>query len=204
MSRISSLAVLQTRMVLELPGCPEMLRVQALQEAFQEFCRESEAWREELAPIDIVEDQLEYDLIPEFDAMILRLEWVKLNTEDGVTEGLEPDPLAVELYTLTPGDPEVLTLDDGLEPTEAITDALTVKAILIPEFNSLDISEWMLNLHYRTLVAGALDIRLRDANKRWTNPARAADYAMRFRDGIQTAKAEVTRDYKQGSSVLPM
>ena len=203
MSRITSVAVLQTRMVNELTGCPQALMVQALMDAARDFCTDSEAWQEELEPIDIVEAQLEYDLAPEYDAHIKRLIWVKLNTEDGVTNDVDPTPLDERLYELRLGDPEVLVLDDSLEPTEDITDALTVKAVLVPEFNSLDIAEWFLNRYWKGIVGKAMHSRMMDPNKRWTNPTRAAMYYQQYMDELQNAGMEVTRQHKNDRSEMP-
>jgi hypothetical protein len=196
MARIYNVASLQSRMILDLPGCPEVLRVQALQDALHKFCKESEAWREELDPIDLVDGQVEYDLVPQFDAHVHLIEWVKVNTEDGVTEGTDPDPLDKDLYTLTIGDPDVLTLDDNLEPTEDITDALTVKAVLVPEMGTLDVAEWFANRYWEHILAGAKAIRMMDRKKRWSDPQRGAEIQQVFLDGISEAKNDNRRDGK--------
>jgi len=198
MARFFNPATLQVRMGLELPGCPEILRVQAIQDALHEFCQESEAWREELAPIDIVDGQLDYNLVPEYDAHIHRIEWVRINTEDGVTNEITPDNLDEALFTMTPGDPDVLTLDETLEPGDDVTSGLTVKAILVPEFNTHDIAEWFANRYWKGIVAKALSIRMVDTAKRWTNPTKAAIYEAEFRDQIADARGEKRREYKDG------
>lgn len=203
MSRITSLAVLQTRMAVELRGCPEALRVQALMDAFGEFCRESEAWREELSAVDLVDGQVDYNLVVPFAAGVHRIEWLKINTEDGVTDGIVPADIDPSLYELTPGDPDVVTLDDTLEPAEDIADALTLKVVLMPEFNSLDIAEWFLNRYWRGIRAKAMALRMIEPDKRWTNAARAQLYEREYMDLLQDAKAEVTRNYKQENYTLP-
>ena len=204
MARMSSVAVLQTRMVNELTGCPELLRVEALRDALRQFCEESNAWHETLSDIDIEDGVVEYNLIPEYDAHIQRIVAVRLNTEDGVTDDVWPDPLDESLYSMTPGDPEVLVLDDSLEPADDITGALRVKASFVPEFNSLDIAEWFLNRYWEGIVARAMGIRMRDPNKRWTNAMRAEFYERDYRDRLQRAKAEVSRQFKEAAFTMPM
>lgn len=49
------------QIVMYVAGCPNALILNALKQAGRKFCKDSEAWRTEL-PIDIVEDQSEYDL----------------------------------------------------------------------------------------------------------------------------------------------
>ena len=198
MSRFFNLAVMQVRMGLELPGCPEIIRVQALQDCLNTFCKETEAWQEELTAIDLVDGQLAYNLIPEFDVHVQRLIWVRVNTEEGVTAGTDGTTLRREQYTLTPGDPDVLTLEDALEPVDDITSGLTVKAVFVPEFNTMDVAEWFANRWWDALRAGAMDICLRNPNKRWTNLDKANEYRMQFYKGIQEAKGEKRQNYKDG------
>jgi hypothetical protein len=204
MGRISSVAVLLTRMVSELRGCEQLLQVEALRDGLFDFCVESEAWLEEVPAIDIVDGQLEYNLIPEYDAHIHRITDVWILTEDQVTDETRPDPLDASRYEMRAGDPEVLVLEDGLEPEADIDDALIVKAVLVPELNSLDIAEWFLNRYWRGIVARAKWIRMMDVGKRWSNPQRAAFYDAEFKGWIQKAKGEVTRAFKQSVTTIPM
>lgn len=203
MGRISSLAVLQTRMTLELSACPPALLAQALMDGFHRFCLESEAWREELT-MSLVDGQLDYTLAPSFDANCHRLVWVRINTADGVTDGLTPADLDPALYTMTPGDPDVLTLDDTLEPADDITDALTCKVVLVPEFNSMDVEEWFLNRYHLGILAKAMSLRMMDPNKRWTNASKAAIYEGQYLNQIQKARADLSREFKVNGYTLPM
>lgn len=195
MGKVFNIAALQQEMVRELPGTTVLVRTKALWNAAEKFCRESEAWREELPAIDIVTGQVDYNLVAEWDANIQRLEWVKLNNAAGVAAGIKPDPLDPRYWTMTPADPEYVTLHSDLTPTADITGALTVKAILVPSRNSYDVADWFVNRYCSGIVAHAIGSLMREPNKRYTNVARAVDYEAEYRDQLLEAKGELRRKY---------
>lgn len=203
MSRMTSVAILDTRLLLDLKGCTELLRFEALRDACREFCEETGAWHEELT-LDLVDGQVRYNLIPSFDAHVYRLVDVWKLTEDQVTDGVRGDALGVDLYDLTAGDPEVLVLADTIEPEDDVTNGLIVKAAMVPEFNSADIAEWFLNRYWLAIVSRAKAIRMLDDKTRWTNAQKAAINQGIYLNEVQKAKAEVSRAFKEGPVTLPM
>ena len=63
MARVAAYATLYPFMVPELPGCPSPVMLQALQKAGRQFAVKSEAWREDLFPLPIVDFQRDYLIV---------------------------------------------------------------------------------------------------------------------------------------------
>jgi len=192
---ISSLDDLIEDMFIELPGCPEALIKQQLRLAARDFCRQSEAYKIELDPINLVADQQEYDLEPGMNASIARLIWVKTGEDiDEFTEPLDPaDYVLQEEYTL-----KLLNA-----PSSSITDGLVVKVALRPEFDDeCDLDPFFLERYSSTIIAGAKFLLMKMPKKPWSYPDVAMLYRQEFRDGINEAKREFYYDYKYNDVMM--
>ena len=176
-----------------LPGLDgtggEALMLQAIRTVAREFCRRTEAWREELDPIDIEDGTVAYTLDPVYSAEIVRIVEVRINTESGVDEGTEGalvDPL---LYRFQPRT-NVLTLADCLEPGDDVTDGLDVEVALVPKFGADEIAEDFYALWAETLVAAAIASMKGIAGKPWTDPKGEEKYHNHYRRGLCRALRE--------------
>lgn len=179
---------------LELPRCPNTIILQGLQKAAREFCRETESWVETLASIDIEEEERFYALTTTFTATIVRIKELRINSENGVTEGLEGAVQNPELYEFAPATLKV-ELDRSIEPVEDITDALDVKIIIMPTMAATTIEQWFLSRYTESIVAWAFWSLMMMPNKRWTNATRAEFYLHEYNKGINKAGTENLLEY---------
>ena len=81
MAAITDYSDLYPTMTPELPGCPEPFMLQALKKAFRKFCQDSNAWREQLASINLKEGVLDYALASIWDAEIKNIVEVRVGAE---------------------------------------------------------------------------------------------------------------------------
>ena len=81
---------------IDLPMCPEPLLLQQLQMTGRDFCRFTESWRERLT-MNLVDDQEDYVLSPNYDAEIIRPLGVWTNGDDTTADPDDPS-----FYDFTP------------------------------------------------------------------------------------------------------
>jgi len=190
---VSKLSDLYELMVLEVPGCSTAIMLHQLKLALRRFCEETEIWREDLASIDIEEDEDEYILTSVYDADIARIIDVRVNTEDGVTNGDDGALISPSRYEY---DPQTYTLTLGWEPSDDVTDGLDVKVVLLPchTIDDAGMEETFINRWYEPIYAKALADLLKMPSKKWTNPELAGHYQSEYYRGVARARAELQRE----------
>lgn len=189
---MDSLYDLLPDLFIELPNCPEQLIKQHLRLIAREFCRETEAYRIELDPIDIVSGTVEYNLNTGTNGSISRIIWVKKG--DNITDAND------QTNPLSPGDyylKDEWTLVLYSEPSSSITDGLIVKVAIRPDFDEdASLPPWFLERYADRLISGVKSKLLRMNNKPWTDRGLAGLYSNEYNSGIIDAKQENFRDYK--------
>lgn len=182
----------------EVPGCPVALATQHVQQAARQFCADSEAWREKLSPINLVADDATYTLTPGYDCEVRRVLDVWIRTADDVTNGNDGTLLTYDQYEYDPAG-SVLTLDDTIEPQEAVANGLVVRVMLVPYLSTnVDtiavqggISATFLNYWAEPIIARAKYTLMRMLRTAWANPNMAQVYLDEYHDGVSRAKTEL-------------
>lgn len=182
----------------EVPSCPNVLATQHLQQAARKFCEDSEAWREKLAAINLVAEDVTYTLTPSYDCEIRRILEVWIRTSTDVTDGLDGTLQDYDKYEYEP-EGSVLTLDDTIEPQAAVTSGLVVKVVLVPyvvtDVDSITvqggISPTFLNYWAETILAYAKYTLMRMPKKAWSNPQLAGLFLNDYNAGVSRAKTEI-------------
>lgn len=195
MGQASTFSDLIDMMLVELPGCPAALLTQHLQQAARKFCIDTEAYLEELAAIDLVAEDVTYTLTPAHTGCeIRRIKEVWIRTEEDVDDDLDGTLQAFDKYEFEP-QTNVLTLDDSIEPQEAVTDGLVVKVVLVPFLKSdiaaTAVSDDFLNVWAEPIMARALFTLKRMSRKSWSDPQGAMVNLQEYNDGVTRAKQEV-------------
>jgi hypothetical protein len=146
------------RMLPDLPGCPDNIIMQQVQQGARDFCSDSEAWIEELDPINIVSGTVTYDLSKaySYNADVHRI--LEVVYDDGTLDTSSYD-LVNQRYL------ELVTT-----PTSSLTDGLEVKVALIPKYEATQMSEMFMTRYARGIMARAKMLLMLQPNKPWSNP----------------------------------
>jgi hypothetical protein len=164
-------------MMIDLPRCPKSLMLQHLKKAFYDFTFRTESWYEELDKVDIVADQTTYALRASVDALIKRINWVKIN---GVVQNVTHYELQNEYQ---------LYWNEDYVPDTSDTDALQVKVTFYPDWDSDVLPENYMTRWGDAIRAGAMSTLMSMSNRHWSNPQRAAEeharYLTLFNDAIK-------------------
>ena len=191
---ISNYTDLYKKMITELPGCPKPLILQELQQSAADFCERTEAWKDNLNSFDLVADQTTYHLNAPYDATLQRILTVRINTAEGVTNGTEGALQDESLYRF---DPAIESLVFTNAPsTVAISNALDIKAVLVPTVDAEGVAQWFLNRYRTGIVAGALASLAVQPDKIWSSQFVFTKYDLRWRQAINKARAEKNREFK--------
>ena len=208
MAQVSKYEDLYPFLSAELSNCTNPVMLQALQRAGREFCQRTEAWWEQLAPINLVADTVNYRIPSTFDAEIPRIKEVRINTAASIANGDKGSLIDPYYYSFTPirrrnelGTilaENTLTLDDSLEPDEAVTSGLEVAVYLVPFLASQGADPAFLNKWAEAIVGRALALLLTSPKKPWTNAQQAGVHQFEFIRGVGRARAEKIKGYKSG------
>ena len=172
---ITTLNELAIKVVSDMPSFhPENIVLDKLRQAWEEMLDGSEVWREELDPIDAVEDQADYTLTPSA-GVVIRI--ISVSVDD-----TELDPSE---YKMTSTD--TLTFEENSVPAEDGDDNIDVEVAIAPDINGTNGPAWVLNRMHKGLVAGARYYLYRQLRKPWTDP----DPDFRNRD----AEKEIFEEY---------
>lgn len=199
MGQASTFADLLDMLLLETPGCSAAIATQHLQQAARQFCSETEAFKEKLAAINLVEDDVTYTLTPTYNCEIRRIDEVWIRTSTDVTNGDDGTLQEYDKYTFDPLT-NVLTLDDSIEPQESVTSGLVVKVSLVPYLktnvwagtptNAGGIPAAFLNLWAEAILAYAKYTLMRMPGKPWSNPSLAMVHKKDYDSGVTDARVE--------------
>jgi hypothetical protein len=180
-----------------VPGCPEIVIVQHLQEAAVDFCERSGVWR--------------YDLESDFTSKSLSDYEVFLpnNTtlENILVLYLNDSPLTkvVDSYHFTSsgagnGRPSYYSIYQDsfvrFYPTPDAKYTFGGVATIKPSLDATGVEDFIYNTHGRAIACGALGKLLNIPGKEWTNPELAAYYRMKFDKAADDA---LGRDIARGS-----
>lgn len=139
----------------KLPAAPLKGQViRALREAAQRFCFETETWKEPLEAIDVVANQLEYELSTTWQAEIKRIHTVYIKTAADVTAGRlgQQHDLSPDTYTPSTG----IYRFSSAPSTTAITDGMVITVVLVPNLQTDELPEYLVGLYGSAFVYGAI------------------------------------------------
>lgn len=163
------------------------------------LCDRSEAWVEELTPIDLVAEQLDYSLSTTWKAYIRRVVEVRRLSPEEVAAGYKGSVTAPQFYTFTP--PDTLTFDQQLIPHEAVTAGLVVKVVLSPLWNCVEIPDWMFSRWAQGIEARTLFKLKAMRGTPWYDPDGAALFLSEYNQTLGEAMGDTARSYTTGGGL---
>ena len=174
-------------MVNDLPGCPTIIKLQALRQAFREFAMRTESWTETLAKVNLVANKTTYTLNPTYDALIKRIVSVEIS-------GSAQDRSHYELIN-----ERQLFWNTNYVPKTSITNGLQVKVALYPDVESKTVDPNYFTRWFEGILAKAMyELQIQPRTK-WHNPTLAAKNLSEYRDRFTAAKRSIILKKKSGS-----
>jgi hypothetical protein len=197
MDTFQKLADLFPIMVDDLPGIDIYTWTREAQESVRDFCLESKAFRETLAPIDLVTSQVAYTLTPSFDCRINSINEVWLRSANDVTANLPGRLVRERYYNFTK--PDRLYFDSSYTPRVAVADGLVVEVILVPEHlqsGTNVISLEFLNDYADGIMARTFWRLKKMPKQRWTDLKMVAFHLGQFNAAVTDAMADISMKNK--------
>jgi hypothetical protein len=172
-------------MIGELPECDDGYLLNALKMVGRDFCIGTEAWIEELAPINVLAGTTTYRLVVKQEGSVHRIKKVVMNDLD----------VDLRLVSLSANGRDLI-LDDSIEPTAAATNGLVVTIVVRPHFSATAYPEWFLDRYSEALMAGTLSKLMLEPKKPWTNPERGIMYRDLYSEKKSLARREIDAEHK--------
>lgn len=169
------------RMTPELPGCPEPLIKQKLINAARVFAMRTDSLRRTIS-VPARDEQVRYELEPEFNGEIIKLEWVKIG-------GLE---MRDEAWAFGEADGDGGCADLRFMPEAwpylQSGQTITVRAILAPYTDCTEVPGNWLDRWNEGIIGYAMQDLMGMEGTPWSKPNRAAIYAGRFQSEMHRAR----------------
>lgn len=176
----------------DLPGCPNELKMQQAVEVWRAFCEDTECWRFDIDRIMLREDEPDYDLDdPPCGSEIVSI-------VEAWQDGVLLDPSAYELVERNmirlasiPGSDT--TLDATATTRENDKRGLNVKVALRPISSATDIDARVYNDYYSAIVDGIVWQLAAQPKKPWTSPEIANYRLQQYENKKVKARADLLR-----------
>lgn len=187
--------------LVELPGCPKPLIIEAIRQTAIRFCRESGFWRKELDGFYTIATDYECELEPPVDSTIADVLLIKVGsnelcpkTQDDL-EGMYSD------WRTTSGSPRYFFLRDTktavFVPVPDSQYPVRVLVTLKPTQTAHGVDEIIFEEYKEEIKHGAIAHLAQMPDKDWTNPNKAAFSLAQFEAGIDKAKNRAEHGYNK-------
>lgn len=171
----------------DVPGAPEGVIKLRLREAMRQFCRETEAWTEDIE-VNEVADQADYDVVPSYEAYIKRIVHIKIKSSgSNVFDSMvEADPSQYKLNN----DALSISFYDGYEPQNTVTNGIQVRVALMPNVTVEEFSGKFLDRYAEGVYSLAKHMLMRTPR----TPYYAPDLARFYYTEYEVAKSNAMKE----------
>lgn len=199
----------------DVPGCAEIVAIQAVRNTVIDFCEKSCVVQVDLDPVTLLAGEATYDLEPPQNRRVTKV--MKL-----FYRNRELPPMALDaIPSATFFNPEALDADGRSEPqawsqkdTDTFTvlpipksreiDAITIRAALKPTRNSTACDDVLFEDYAEYIGAGAKARLMIVPNKAYTNPKLVATQNEFYMQGVNVARQRATRGHTRASLRVKM
>ena len=177
-----------------VPGCPEIVIDQHLQEAAADFCERSEVWRYDLDTDITVAGLADYVLDAPTGATIENVAALYL---DGFLLTRVSDLDFKSYPNVKNSKPTHYAIYQDRQvrfyPTPDAAYSFTGTCVLKPKLTATGVEDFIFETHGKTIACGALASLTVIPGKEWSNPELAAYYSAKFHKATDDAKGRDTR-----------
>jgi hypothetical protein len=191
--------------MVEAPGCSEIMAVQTVRDAAIDFCVRSNFIQRDHDPISVVANTIDYDLDPPAGQLVVKVmkAWYKASELEPVAPDYVNDPLFYNKkatgVTPSKSTPMVYTQKDERTvsifpyPLESASSALTLRVSLKPTRSSTTCEDSLLEDYAETIACGALARLLASPGKAYSAPQLVNVHQAKFMSGVNEARQRASR-----------
>jgi len=173
-------------MIPDLPGCPIGVMKQNLRKSLREFCVKTEAWRSKQL-LDAVEDETEYDLRGNFDALVQRIIAVKQRVSSS-QDFYGIIATNVSQYELV--DDSTLLFRTAYAPQVTLSEGIQVEIAWRPHYEAEELSGAFVDRYAEGIIAYAKYTLMKMPQKAWSDPQSAGVYLDQYNEMREEAIRE--------------
>lgn len=193
--------------LVDAPGCPDIVAQRAVVDAAREFCEHTNAWNVLTDPIILIDRSASYDLDVPTDGEIVKVMAVygplrplvakSLNDLGRIMPNWQSATSALPLYFNSAGGRTQVTV----YPTPLLANRakVTPRVVYKPSLLAATLPDDLVSDCREALVDGALARLMLNANKTWSNPQLAGVHSQRFGLAMEDKRMQVLLDNTEGS-----
>lgn len=184
----------------DVQGCPISILNNALMNSIIDFCKGSQIWKEDLAPIDIVEDVAEYHIMTGYGERVVTVDYATFNGAklykiashdlDKYSNNWREESTKQPTYFMLVS-PEKIRLVGT--PTESIPSGLVIYASLCPTRDATCVPDFLYEDWGPTIAHGALYRLHAMSNKTWANAGISGWHERKYRNGLSRARTQALK-----------
>jgi hypothetical protein len=202
-----------SRLLSEVPGCPEIAAIQALKDTTIDFCEKSLIHQVDHDPISVVAKIPDYDIeSPVTQTRIMRImrAWYLGNELDPISPDYVNDPSIYNQhiggdYEVRYSQPQGYIQKDTATislypiPDKTVTNAITMRVALVPLRSSTSCADFLFEQHVEDISAGAAARLQSSPGKTYTNMQVAAVNQKRYISGVNDARMRSNRGFTRAN-----
>ena len=202
-----------SRVLSEVPGCPEVAAVQAIKDSVIDFCEKSLIHQVDHDAVSVIAKVPDYDLeTPVTGTRIIRVmkAWYLGNELSPVAPDYIRDPSLYNQriggdYETKYSSPQNYTHKDTATvsfypvPDKTVANAITMRVALAPLRSSTTCEDFLFEQHVEDISAGAVARLQASPGKTYTNPQFAAMNQKRYMAGVNDARMRSNRGFTRAN-----
>ena len=192
-----------------VPGCADLLALNAIRNAVIEFCRGTNYWQERQDPVTVTKTDFPYDLEAPTGAQVAQVLTCMVNGLP--TTPLTQDELDARVQNWATRESTVIQNYFCPSPNQIVLYPLpqdSVEMILrvayVPLRNSSSVDATVYQNYLEKIAAGALKRLMAIPNQSFTNPQGADYYGKIFADAIVEGAVEVNKSFSRATPMVQM
>lgn len=206
-----------SRVLPEVPGCPELVAIQAIRDTAIQFCKESLIHQVNHDPIGTVAKKADYDLeSPVEQTRVYKIMslWFGGNKLTPASPDMVVDPTVyaqnIGGKTTTYSTPQFYTQKDDVTvtltpiPDQTVARSITMRVALVPTRDSSSCEDFLYEDWVEPIAFGAVARLMQVPGKAYTNPQASTLYQGRFIVGLNAARQQASRGRVRGDLRVKM
>lgn len=189
-----------SRVLIEVPGCPEITATQAIRDSCIEFCEKSLILTRDHDPVTVKANVVDYDLEPPSGYLVIKVmqAWLDHNKLEPLAPDVVRDAAVYNrlftAYQAAPSTPlrylqkDERTISVWPVPDQNFTNGLTMRVALKPTRLSSSVEDVLFEDYAEPIASGAVSRLMSSVGKAYSSPQGASLHRALFVQGLNVAR----------------